>query len=218
MKKGILFLLLVSSVVANAQSLKEALFSGKLKNTPGTVIRKGDDLSSKMDTAAHKTPTTDTLLTKAPVLTIDASTIKVTPQTDSAAVSAMERKDSPTTSVDTAALGVTANAAKETAPAPKDNTAMWKEYMNAVISSLKTEALPSKKVKRETYYILVSYAIGTDGQVTVNDVSVTPENGFLQQQVKDRITSDAPRLNPVPSSSGTPHKVNKKYSFTLTKE
>jgi hypothetical protein len=171
-----------------------------------------------MDTAAHKTPTTDTLLTKAPVLTIDASTIKVTPQTDSAAVSAMERKDSPTTSVDTAALGVTANAAKETAPAPKDNTAMWKEYMNAVISSLKTEALPSKKVKRETYYILVSYAIGTDGQVTVNDVSVTPENGFLQQQVKDRITSDAPRLNPVPSSSGTPHKVNKKYSFTLTKE
>ncbi len=55
MKKGILFLLLISSVFAHAQSLKEALYGGKLKNQPGTVIHKGDDLSSKMDTASKAT-------------------------------------------------------------------------------------------------------------------------------------------------------------------
>ncbi len=50
MKKGILFLLLISSMFAEAQTLKETLYRGKLKNQPGTVIRKGDDLSTKMDT------------------------------------------------------------------------------------------------------------------------------------------------------------------------
>ena len=56
MKKGFLLLLLISSFFANAQSLKEALYGGKLKNEAGTVIRKGDDLSTKIDTATKATP------------------------------------------------------------------------------------------------------------------------------------------------------------------
>ena len=54
MKKGILFLLLVTTLTSNAQSLKDGLYGGKLKTDSGTVIKKGDDLSSKIDTSKKK--------------------------------------------------------------------------------------------------------------------------------------------------------------------
>ena len=47
MKKVMLFLFVAFTVTANAQSLKDALFSGKLKTDSGTVIKKGDDLINK---------------------------------------------------------------------------------------------------------------------------------------------------------------------------
>src|SRR5687768_15100049 len=52
MKRGILLLLLAAGFTAQGQSLKDALYGGKLKNQAGTVIRKGDDLSTKIDTTA----------------------------------------------------------------------------------------------------------------------------------------------------------------------
>ena len=52
MKKGFLFLIIISVITstAEAQSLKDLLYSGKLKKDSNTVIRKGDDLSSRIDT------------------------------------------------------------------------------------------------------------------------------------------------------------------------
>lgn len=205
MKKGILFLLLLSSVFVQAQSLKDALYGGKLKNEPGTVIRKGDDLASKMDTT-RKTSAKDSGLAKATLLAPD-STKGLTNGTSTAVTSGSTEGST------TDASG----AAKETNTAPKDNNATWKAYVNSVSGVLKTEALPSKKIKRGSYYVLVSYSIGTDGEVTVGDVSLTPENTFLQQQIKERLSLEPPHLSPV-LSSGTPHKVTKKYSFTLVKE
>lgn len=210
MKKGILLLLLFASVFVQAQSLKDALFGGKLKNEPGTVIRKGDDLSSKMDTA-RKIAAVDTTKTKVILVTTDTSVKRPTTQTETVTTPGTDKKDSLAASTD-------ANAITTNATAPKDNNAIWKEYMAGVINTLKTEVLPSKKVKKETYDVQVSYAIGPDGQVTVTDVFVSPENEFLQQQIKDRVSLETPHLNPVLSSSGTPRKVSKKYSFTLTKE
>jgi hypothetical protein len=216
MKKGILFLLLVSSVFAEAQSLKEALYGGKLKNEPGTVIRKGDDLTSKIDTV-RKTSANDSSITKTKALIADSLTKGLTTQTDSAFVSGMGGKDTTSGSTDTVASAAV-NVSKENAAASKDNNAAWKEYMNAVTNTLKTEVLPSKKIKRGSYYVSVSYAIGTDGQVAINNVLLTPENTFLQQQIKDRLAVDTPRLNPVLSSSGAPRKSSKNYNFTLSKE
>jgi hypothetical protein len=216
MKKGILFLLLIASNFAEGQSLKEALYGGKLKNAPGSVIRKGDDLTTKMDTI-RKTSANDTGITKGKVLTVDSSTKRGTIQTDSAVISGMDKKDNISGSTNTAAPN-TSNASKENTASVKDNNVTWKDYINAVTSTLKTEVLPSKKIKRETYYVSVSYAIGTDGQVAINNVLLTPENAFLQQQIKDRLAIDAPRLNPVLSSSGTPRKASKNYNFTLSKE
>ncbi|MCU7548210.1 hypothetical protein OCK74_03750 [Chitinophagaceae bacterium LB-8] len=233
MKKGILLLLLVSSVFVQAQSLKEALFSGKLKNRPGTVVRKGDDLNAitdtvqKIDTVHNLVANDSSKILTAP--TVDSSTNKLANKTDSAAITPMANKNNnptPTvpdaTGVDAApgivAAPVVADAATEKAAAPKNNNVLWKEYIDTVSSTIKTEVLPSKKVKKETYYVTVSYTIGTDGQVDITDVAVSPENSFLKDNIKSRLIQDAPKLNPVLSSTGAPRKVSKRHNFTLTKE
>jgi hypothetical protein len=233
MKKGILVLLLASSGFAHAQSLKDALFSGKLKNQPGTVIRKGDDLSTKMDTATHK-DTVVTTAAKAVVPAFDSAKANLNLNTDSAATVTADNKTTaatdnnnsttsgnpPVTGTVAAATGVAAGAASEgaAAAAPKNNNVLWKEYIDSVASGIKTEALPNKKVKSGTYYATVSYEIGTDGQVSVTDVFLIPENKYLQEQIKERVSVDPPHLAPVLNSAGAPRKVTKKYNFTLTKE
>ncbi len=65
--------------------------------------------------------------------------------------------------------------------------------------------------------MLVDYEIGVDGQVSINNVFPSPENSFLQQKVKERLTLTAPLMNPVLASNGKPRKVIKKYNFTLSK-
>ena len=239
MKKAFLFLLLFVSYLTQAQSLKEALFSGKLKNEPGSVIRRGDDLRTKMDTVARKEPARDTLAVIMVNQALDSAqkkTVSTTPAEtpakavqDTATIAAAIDNNTATTATNPTQPAITpvegeittnaAAAAAVTEPAkPKDNTALWKEYMNNLIPTLKAEVLSSKKVKKESYYVLLSYAIGTDGQVTITDVFVSPENDFLQQQLKDRIALEAPKLNPVLNDAGVPRKVNKKYNFTLVKE
>lgn len=202
MKKGILLVILVSSITANAQSLKDALYSGKLKTDTGTVVRKGDDLASKIDT--NRTKPVEPAKTKVAVVARDSSTKELRTQIDSAAITGADMKDNNVVSKDNNVVS-------------KDNSRIWKEYIDSIAGTLKMEVLPSKKIKSGTYYILVEYEIGTDGQVTINNVSCSPENSFLQQQVKERLTLTAPQMNPLLSAYGKPRKVIKKYNFTLSK-
>lgn len=221
MKKGFLLLLLISSFFADAQSLKEALYGGKLRNEPGTVIRKGDDLTAKMDTVAKKETADSGAL--ASVIAVDSLGQKLTAGTQTTAfvqtTLPADKKDAvPVTTEATAVIDAGEPATEPVAEKAKDNNALVKEYMSSIVSDLKTEVLSSKKVKKDSYYVLVSYSIDTEGQMAVTDVFVSPENAFLQQQVKERLAIDAPRLSPTLSSNGTPRKVNKKYNFTLVKE
>src|SRR5215213_1203833 len=160
MKKVILFLLITGTVTANAQSLKDALYGGKLKTDSNSVIRKGDDLSAKIDTAQKKTE----------------------PEKPKAAAASVESGKKVTlTDLDTA-IGIKDSAAtasieaKENNAAAKTNTKIWKEYIDSLSSALKTEVLPSKKIKKDTYYLYLDYEIGTDGQVNITNVTSTPEN------------------------------------------
>jgi len=196
MKKGILIVLLVSSVIANAQKLKDALYGGKLKTDSGTVIRKSDDLSSKIDTSTKK-PVEPNKMKMVPAIP-DSSMTGLAPQIDSAGTPRVDIKDNTV--------------------AAKDNNKLWKEYVDSIVTTLKAEALPSKKIKKGTYFVIVEYEIGTDGQTAITNVWPSPENEFIQQQVKERLNLTAPRLNPVLSGNGQPRKVIRKYTFTLTKE
>lgn len=195
MKKGILFLFIVVTVNVNAQSLKDALYGGKLKTDSGTVIRKTDDLSTKIDTSIKNPAVAEK--TKLTVASKESSINNLSSLTDSTAITGTNKP--------------------ETNASPKDNTKTWKEFMDAEIITLKEEVLTSKKIKNGTYYIMVDYEIGTEGQVSINTISPSPENTFLAQQIKERLTLAAPNLNPVLASNGKPRKVSKKYNFTITK-
>lgn len=205
MKKGIFFLLVASSVTVNAQSLKDALYGGKLKMDSNSVVRKGDDLSSKIDTAQKKPAEPE----KPKTILAPGDPGKKITAADSVTV-ASGIKDSTATNAVTEVNDNTANT--------RSNTKIWKEYIDSISAALKTEVLPSKKIKKETYYLYVEYEIGTDGQVNVTNVVSTPENSFLQDQVKSRLIVSTPQLAPALDSNNKPRKVKRKYNFNITKE
>jgi hypothetical protein len=218
MKRGIIILILAAGFTAQGQSLKDALYGGKLKNQAGTVIRKSDDLSTKMDTTT-KTDTLQKIASKDSARTRPAAPPTAVKMTSD---STMTNGGTATQHADTlaqAAMEESAPAVGEpVAAAPvKDNNALWKEYINGMLPSFNTEMLPNKKVKRGSYSVMVSYSIDTDGETAVTDVFVAPENDFIKEQVKTRLM-DSPKLSPVLNSAGAARKVTKRYSFTLTKE
>lgn len=209
MKKAfLLFLLVAAAVTANAQqkqSLKDLLYGGKLKMDSNSVIRKGDDLSSKIDTAAKKPTEPEKQKT---------TTVAINPQKNAALkTDTVVAVVGPTDAVSTGETAITT-----TATPVKSNSKIWKEYTPSLIAGLTAEVLPSKKIKKEEYYVTVEYEIGTEGQFTITGVTSSPENEFLQGQVRDRIEQSPPQLSPVFDSSGKARKQKKKQSFLITKE
>jgi hypothetical protein len=203
MKTVILFAVLSMAVSTNAQTLKEALYGGKLKTDSGTVIRKGDDLTSKIDTSTKKA--SDSGKTKAMLVARD-SLIAAGGDSSIAGLSTSTN------------AGVnTPEASKEMVTATKDNNRIWKDYIDSITLDLKKEVLPSKKIKEGVYSVLIQYEIGIDGQITVNSVSASPESSFLEQQIKERITLSAPQLTPLLASNGKPRVAAKKQMLTLSK-
>lgn len=232
MKKGILILLLFCAQFADAQSLKDALFSGRLKNDNNSVIRKGEDLSTKMVDTTRKATVDTVIRFKGDSLTLDSIAKGMAVHRDTVLVSTVDNKVIPATqpaapvtegaatetpASDTAAAAVE-EAPKEAAPAAKSNNTLMKEYVDSVAKTLNTEVLNSKKIKKGTYYVTVSYAIETDGKVDITEVIVSPENAFLQSNIRSQLELEPPRLEPVKNSAGTPRKVSRKYNFTLNKE
>jgi hypothetical protein len=213
MQKAILVVLLfiAGSLTTRAQSLKDLLYSGKLKMDSNTVLRKTDDLKSRIDTAQKKPAEP----AKPVVAAAGVDSIKkITPQGDTVAVAAAGN-DSAIADTVAVAAAVTAAAA----PVPtKTNTKIWKEYSDSLVASLTTEVLSSKKIKKETYYINVAYEIETNGQVNITNVTSTPENAFLQDQVKQRLVNAPPQLNPVLDSNNQPRKAKRGYNFSITKD
>ena len=195
----LLVAILATTVSAHSQKLKDLLYGGKLKLDSGAVIRSSDDLSTKIDTS-----------TKKPVTAEKVNTINTTP--DIAANGTVI----PVTTT-TAATGTDPATTTTAATVAKDNNQVWKDYVTEFIGTMKTEVLPSKKVKEGSYSILLECEIGTDGGIAVNNVSCVPENSFLAQQVKERFMLGAPRMTPLLGANGRPRKAIKKQTITLTK-
>ena len=194
MKKALLIILLFGSISINAQSLKDALYGGKLKSDSNSVIRKTDDLSTKIDTSTKKAVVSEkgkaNVETKESSITQKKIIIEDVNET-------VETKENPTLKV--------------------DNTKAWKAYVDSIIIVLKPELSNSKKIKSGTYYIYAEYEIEVDGKVTIGNIISTPENTVLQNQVKEFMIQTAPQLSPVLDSNGKARKVKKRYNFNLTK-
>jgi hypothetical protein len=201
MKKAILFLLLISSVGANAQKLKDALFKGHLKVDSNNVVRTTDDLSTKIDTTTKKK---EAEKPKVVIATRDSTgNINTTD-------SALAITDTDDEETDVAV--VTNNAPV------KNNNQVWKEYMDSLVKAVETEVMGSKNIKKQTYYLQVNYEIETTGEVVNISVVSTPENSYLQQQFKERLLLTAPNLSPVLDSTNKPRSVKRRYNFSVTKD
>jgi hypothetical protein len=215
-----IFLLLLSTLLVFAvsaqQSLKDALYSGKLRLDTGTVIKKGDDLTSRMDSVKRKpaevpvVKVLDTIsVSEAGGILPDSTTTAVV---DSGGIFLT---DAPlvTAPAGTPATGTPAEAV----PGPATNNKIWKDYITELTGTLRTEVMTSKKIKSGTYSVLIDYEIGVDGTISVSNVSSSPANSFIEEQVKERITLTAPTLTPLLNSYGKPRKAPKKQTIVLNK-
>ena len=218
LKTGSLLVAMAFCAAVNAQqkqSLKDLLYSGKLKSDSGSVVRRDDDLSTKIDTSTRKPVVQEQ---SRPITAMETER----PRANTTANEA-EKKTVTATTETTANTDATEDAANTApvataAPAPKSNTKIWKEYTEALISGLKTEVLTNKKIKKEDYYVIVDYELDTEGKVNVLNVSTTPENALLQSEIKNRLDNAPPQLSPSLDSTGKPKKIKRKQSFNVTKE
>ena len=133
MKKGILFLLLAASFSVEAQqSLKDLLYSGKLKSDSNTVIRKGDDLNAKIDTSTKKPETTEkvnpaNVTTSAPVTEPPVNKVAATSNANITAANIGTTAVVPgIIAADTAMKTEPAPTETVAAAPPKSNTKLWK--------------------------------------------------------------------------------------------
>ncbi|MFL5787523.1 MAG: hypothetical protein ACJ748_05690, partial [Flavisolibacter sp.] len=229
---SILIMILFSTVVVHAQqkqSLKDLLYSGKLKKDSTGVIRSTDDLSAKIDTSTKKNVDTlklATMTTNQDKKTVNASTDNAPANVAAASVvkdsSAITNQNSTVNTDNTNAItpaNSTSIATSGKGPiAGKTNTKIWREYSDSLNKTLKEEVLRSKQIKKDTYYLLVEYEIAPDGLVTIDNITSTPENKFLQAQVKQIMDSTPLYLNPVTDSGGQARKVKRRQQIVVTKE
>lgn len=183
--------LLVSLVIGTAcfgQTLKDSLFKGKLK-ADSNLVKKSIKPAQKNDSASVGVTKTDS------TGKLQADVVNKTPA-DSAAGQP--------------------NAVK---PALRfeDNNKVWKKFIDQYSEVIKTEVLPSKKIKRGTYSVMIEYEIGTDGVVTTKNVTCTPENNYLVEQVKEKMMANTPQLAPL-IRDGVARKSSRRQVINFTKE
>jgi len=227
MKAIVLFTAFLLAVTAKSQSLKEALYGGKLKADTGAVIRKGDSAKIKESMAQKMS---DDSLKMAQKISDDSMKVVQKMIADSMRREelAIEKQKAIAAGLDTTAIvaaaasvGIVSTTSGDPAVAenaiPKDNNKIWKTYIDEFSTTIKSEVLTSGKVKNGTYSVLIDYEIKTDGQVNIVNVASEPKNSFLEQQIKDRLTFNAPQLNPVMGTNGKPRTAAKKQMLTFVK-
>ena len=211
--KAIVFVcVMLLAFSGQSQSLKEALYGGKLKaDTTGGVIRKDDKarIQENMAEKAAETAAADSIRK----VTADSIAHEALAAKKEKALAAGEDTTAITlTAADTAT--VTTSVADLT---PKDNNTIWKNFVDSLTSTIKLEVIPSPKVKKGAYYVIAEYEIRPDGEIFIKNVSVDPESSFLQQQLKDRFTLDAPKLNPIIDANGRARTVSRKQVLNFEK-
>jgi hypothetical protein len=225
----LLLVMIAGTAGADAQSLKEALYKGKLKKDSTSVIRKTDDLSTKMVDTTKKVElvqvdTIAVIRDSAMVKNIQAGKIGDTATSVTTSSETTQQVDTASKLAAAAGVAAVAGTVVETSdplppPVPvKSNNKIWKELTDSLITNMKTDVIANKKVKKETYFLTAEYEISETGEVSIVNVLVSPENEFLSNQVKDRLITSPPALAPVVDSSGKARKVKRKYNFTITKE
>jgi hypothetical protein len=209
MRKLILILIVVAagSVPAGAQSLKDLLYGGKLRMDSNAVLRKTDDLNSRIDPNAKQRA--DSLAAIAAAAIPADTVVKTTTVAADGTVN---------TQTTTTVAGITTTTESTTPSiAGKTNTRLWKEYTDSLIVIMNEGLQNAKKIKAQTYSLTVTYDIETTGQVTVANVLATPESDLLQAMVKQQMEAMPLQLHPMLDGNNQPRKARRTQNFTFTK-
>jgi hypothetical protein len=209
MKIIVLFAALLLAVSARSQSLKEALYGGKLKADTGAVIRKGDSLKIRENMAQKVVDDSMKVVEKAVADSVKKETLVMEKEKAIA-----EGRD--TTAI-VAALATESLIVVEKA-IPKDNNKIWKSFIDSLSTAVKSEVITSNKIKNGAYSVLIEYEIRQDGQVGINSVASDPKNQFLEQQITDRLTYNAPQMNPILGPNGKARTVTRKQMLSFVKQ
>jgi hypothetical protein len=213
MQKVLLLLLFVAGAsTVQAQSLRDLLYGGKLKSDSNTVVRKTDDLSTKIDTGQKKTVAVAAVKDTAAAA---SDSVKKAPQLAISTNAVTTAEDSAVATVETAE---NANAEVPAAVPAKSNTRLWKDYTDSLVTTLKPDFDRANKIKKGTYHVLVAYEIDTTGQVAITNVGVTPGNEMVQALTRQYLDSTPLQLAPTLDSTGKPRKTRRSGSFTITKD
>ena len=222
MKALILLTVMLFALNARSQSLKDALYGGKLKSDTGAVIRKDDTVKIK-ESMAQKISEDSVKMTQK----ISEDSMKMVQKAMDDSIRRehfeIEKQKAIAAGQDTAAVVAAAIAAEKTAEAaatetaPKANNRTWKAVIDELNAAVKSEVLTSNKIKDGAYSVLIDYEIKTDGQVNIVNVASDPKNSFLEQQIKERLIFAAPQLNPVMGTNGKPRNAARKQMLTFVK-
>jgi MarR-like DNA-binding transcriptional regulator SgrR of sgrS sRNA len=225
MKSIAIIILTLLAFTANSQSLKEALYGGKLKADTGAVLRKGDNQKIQENMAQKVVADSINKITEDSIKLVvetekkdSIETVKKEAVEVAKGKAVAEGRD--TTNFDTTAVfnAMNEDAKKaESKAVSKDNTVVWKTYVDEMAASIKAEALQSNKVKKGNYFVLIDYRVNPDGQVSITNVTVDPENSFLAQNIKDRFTLNPAKLAPIVDANGRARTVNRKQTMNLSK-
>jgi hypothetical protein len=188
MKTLFFAIILFSATISKAQSLRDSLFSGKLKN-PLKQAEVAKDSANKV---------------------AKDSAVAVTKQDAPAAVTG-ENKTATEMQKPDDTMPDSLNKlyyAKQKA---------WKRFIDQQTMIISQQADESKKVKKGEYYIEFDYEIGLNGRVKASNISCSPKNDFLQETVTD-ILSRPPVLAPPVYGDGKPRVASAKQQITILKK
>lgn len=188
MRKIFLLVCLVMSAASFGQTLKDSLFKGKLK-ADSNLVKKSMKPAQKSDSASVVVVKTDSAGKTSGNVVTKNQLDSITGQT----------------STEKPALRF------------EDNNKAWKKFIDQYSEVIKSEVLPSKKIKRGTYSVMIEYEIGADGMVTTKNVTSTPENDYLVEQIKEKMMANAPQLAPL-IREGVARKSSRRQVINFTKE
>lgn len=192
MKISFLYIFLFFSSSVMAQSLKDSLFSGKLKN-PLKQAEAAKDSAQK--------------------IAKDSAEITATDSSALLASSSALAENNPVTNVQKPGeiMPDSLNRlyyAKQKA---------WKRFIDQQTLIISVQADETRKVKKGEYYIEFDYEIGLNGRVKVSNITCYPENEFLIATVTDAMTR-TPVLAPPIYGDGKPRAISAKQQMTILKK
>ncbi|MDP4262165.1 MAG: hypothetical protein Q8941_06505 [Bacteroidota bacterium] len=195
MKTSFLFFFLCLASAVMAQSLRDSLFSGKLKSDTGkTFVSKDTSKYVMLKNEAVTSKPGD----KKKMETGKAETAK--PQINKVEI----------------------NKPDESMPDSLNKLyyarqKQWKRFIESNIPIITQQVDGSRKVKKGEYSVEIDYTIGLNGRVTTNGITCSPNNDFIVEQFTE-LMKRPPVLSPPIYSDGKPRTLSAKQPVTIVKK